>query len=155
MKYMIRGGFLILLLAALSGCGSAFHNGTEMAVSSVTITGLPTGIYAGREMVFSYNTGGGWIHDKPAEFTSGKFAGTVTATGDWTLTFNPPLQVVTATVDFLLIDSGKNWDTYKIDKKHSGKSGGDVVLDNTWAGAANPAAFKGVVNGDNVEWTVE
>ena len=54
-----------------------------------------------------------------------------------------------------MIDSGKNWDTYKIDKKHSGKSCGDVVLDNTWAGAANPASFIGVVNGDNVEWTVE
>ncbi len=151
MKNILRGGILILLVAALSGCGSAFHNGTEMRLSSISVKGLPANIYSGKEMVFSYNTGGGWIHDKPALFTSGDYGAVVDSNGDWIVTFSPPLVVTTSTVTFLLIDTGKNWDTYKVDKKHSGKSGGDVILDNPWA----PATIVGVVNGDNVEWTVE
>ena len=56
----------------------------------------------------------------------------VDANGDWTMTFSPPLVVTTAQLTFLLVDSGKNWDTYKVDKKHSGKSGGDVIIDNSY-----------------------
>lgn len=151
MKNIVRGGLLALLLGALMGCGNAFHNGTQMNLSSVSVTGLPASIYSGTEMVFSYDTGGGWIHDKPALFTSGEYSAVVDANGDWTVTFSPPLVVTTAQLTFLLVDAGKNWDTYKVDKKHSGKSGGDVIIDNPWTSAS----IKGVVNGDTVDWTVE
>lgn len=151
MKSILRGGFLILLAVALSGCGNAFHNGTEMTLSGISVTGLPSSIYGGTEMILSYDTGGGWIHDKPALFDSGTYSGTVDANGDWSVTFSPPLTITTSTVTFLLIDAGKNWGTYKIDKKHSGKSGGDVILDNPWA----PASITGVVDGENVNWTIE
>ena len=154
-KFILSGGFFILLLATLISCGNTFHNGTEMTVSKISVTGLPASIYAGRSMVFSYDTGGGWIHDKPALFDSGTYSSVVTESGDWTVTFSPPLVVTTASISFLLIDSGKNWDTYKIDKKHSGKGGGDVVIDNTWGGLISPTSFNGVVNGDNVVWTIE
>jgi hypothetical protein len=155
MKYLVRWGWLILLITALIGCGHVFHNGTEMAVSSVEVSGLPVSLYKDVTMVFSYDTGGGWIHDIPTEFNSGNYSAKVDANGNWKVTFSSPLIVKTASLTFLLIDKDKNWNTYKVDKKHSGKSGGDVMLDNTWAGAANPVQIKGVVNGDDVEWTLE
>lgn len=156
MKFIIRGSFLLLLLGALISCGNVLHNGTEMYLKSIEVTGLPTSIYNGTKMVFSYDTGGGWIHDKYSEFESGKYSATVDANGRWFLEFDGlGEKITTASVTFLIVDQGKNWDTTKIDKKHSGKGGGDVILDNTWGGAGAPAKFKGVVNGDNVEWTVE
>lgn len=147
----------LLLVAVLAGCGSALHNGTEMAVERVTLTGLPSAVYAeGQVMVFSYNMGdSGWIHDDATLFAMPKYRGTVAADGSLVINFGTPIQIVTPVLEFLLIDPAKTWATLKIDLKHSGKNGGNVTLDNTWAGAASPERILGVVSGDDVDWDYE
>ncbi len=148
---------LVAAIAVLSGCGSALHNGTEMAIERVTLTGLPSAVYAeGQEMVFSYNMGDdGWIHDDATLFAMPKYRASVAADGSLVFNFGTPIEIVTPTLKFLLIDPAKTWATLKIDLKHSGKSGGDVELDNTWAGAAAPERILGVVSGDDVAWDYE
>jgi hypothetical protein len=148
---------LLAAVAVLSGCGSVLHNGTEMAVERITLTGLPSAVYAeGQEMVFSFKqTDGVWIHDDATAFALAKYRASVAADGSLVYNFGTPLQIVTPTLSFLLIDPSKTWATLKIDTKHSGKSGGDVVLDNTWAGAASPVRILGVVSGDAVDWDYE
>ncbi|MBN1242726.1 MAG: hypothetical protein JXA15_08470 [Spirochaetales bacterium] len=155
----IFAALLLVAVAVLSGCGSVLHNGTEMAIERVTLTGLPSAVYAeGQEMVFSYNMGdAGWIHDdaNAALFAMPKYRASVAADGSLVFNFGSPIEIVTPTLTFLLIDPDKTWATLKIDLKHSGKSGGDVVLDNTWAGAAAPERVLGVVSGDDVAWDYE
>jgi hypothetical protein len=149
------GGLALAILAALAfaGCGSALHNGTEMDVTSVMVTGLPANPYAvGQVMVFSYNKGTSWVHDDATEFASARFRAAVSATGTLTYSFSPPLQITTPTLVFLLIDPNKGWNTFQLDKKHSGGKGGDATLDSTWGGAINPVTITGTVSGDSVTW---
>jgi len=152
---------LFLTLAALAGvlltgCTHAFHNGTEMALGTVTVTGLPTNPYApGQVLVFSYNTGSSWIHDDAALFADSKYRATVASDGSVTFTFSPALTITTATLTFLLIDPSKGWDVYQIDKKHSGKKGGDASVDNLWTGASTPQTLVGTVSGDDVTWAFQ
>ncbi len=159
MKHTTVFAVLILALAAvLSGCGSVLHNGTEMAIEQVKVTGLPASPYAtGTILVFSYKQANGvWIHDDPVAKTDVRYRASVAADGSVTFSFGgTPLTIVTPTLTFLIIDTLPNWATFKIDLKHSGKSGGDVSLDNTWAGAASPERVLGVVSGDAVDWDYE
>jgi hypothetical protein len=145
---LLVGAFL------LASCGNALHNGTEMGISTVTLTGLPA-IYEGKVMVFSYDDGSQWVHDDtdPGGRWEDPYYHATVAGGNLTFTFAPPLEITTPVLKFLLIDyPGKNWDSIKIDKKHSGMSGGDVELDSTWGGIGSPEDILGVVIGDDVEW---
>jgi len=163
MKNTMKIGALVLLVSMiLTGCANVFHNGTVMALSQVKVTGLPANPYsAGKLMVFSYNLGSSkWVHDEPSLFADVKYRAAVSADGSLTYTFNPPLLISTPTLTFLLIDSGKVWGTFQLDKKVAGKKGGDVSLDNTWSGydAAKPEKFQkvlGTVSGDDVTWAFE
>jgi len=150
---------LLALVALIAGCGNALHNGTEMDVSSVVVTGLPTATYPpGTAMVFSYcmNVSSDlWVHSTTTDFTNAKYTASVAANGSLTYTFSPPVIITDPILKFLLIDPGTNWSSMKIDKKVGGKNGGDVILDNNWGGVANPVTVKGVVSGDNVTWTIE
>jgi hypothetical protein len=62
------------------------------------------------------------------------------------------LVVTSGQLQFLLIDPTMNWNTLKVDKKVSGKSGGDVYLDNTWA---TDVTIAGTVSGDDVNWVIQ
>ncbi len=156
MKTTWKTGVLVLFVSLLlAGCTSAFHNGTEMAIGSVKVTGLPANPYANQVMVFSYNLGSQWIHDNATLFADTKYRATTTADGSLTFTFTPPLEITTPTLTFLLINPDKGWDTFQVDKKHSGKKGGDASLDNQWTGASNPLTIVGQVSGDDVAWTFE
>lgn len=142
--------FIVSLL--LFSCGNTLHNGTEMTISQVTLTGLPTSVYAeGQEMVFSYNDGVTWVHDDD-RFEDATYISTVDANGDITYSFDPVLEITTPELVFLLIDPDKNWDQLQIDSSHSGKKWGDVSLDNQWTGTLNPLVIEGVVNGDSIDW---
>jgi hypothetical protein len=79
----------------------------------------------------------------------------VAADGSLTYTFSPPIIITDPILKFLLIDPGTNWSSMKIDKKVSGKSGGDVILDNNWGGSANPVTVTGTVSGDDVTWAIQ
>ena len=155
MKNTMKLGTLVLMIAlTMTGCTSAFHNGTQMTVSSIQVTGLPSGVYAaGQRMAFSFNDGNGnWIHGTPALLSDPKWSALVAADGSWTLNFSPNLVVTSGQLQFLLIDPTTNWNTLKVDKKVSGKSGGDVYLDNTWGSGV---VITGVVVGDDVTWSIQ
>ncbi len=150
---LIKGAFALLMALALTGCGSAFHNGTEMTISSVKITGLPANPYApGQNMVFSYNMGSKWVHDDATLFDGGTYTASVAADGSLTYNFSPALVITTPTLTFLMIDPAKGWNTYQIDKKHSGKKGGDGSVENLWSAGLT---LTGKVSGDDVTWTLE
>jgi hypothetical protein len=136
-----------------TSCGNFLHNGTEMAITEVSITGLPA-VYDGKTMVFSYNDGSQWIHDDtdPGGRWEDPYYQATVAGGVLTFNFTPPLEITTPDLTYLIIDTGKNWDNLKIDKKHSGKSGGDVVLESTWGGIGSPETIVGSVSGDDVNW---
>lgn len=156
MRNLGKAAVLVLALV-LTGCTHAFHNGTEMAISKIEVKGLPS-TYKGVEMVFSFEGGGGngkWVHDVPSLFDGDTYKATVAADGTWTKTLSPVVIHNLATLKFIMIDKAKNWDTYQVDKKHSGKKGGDVVLDNLWTGAASPKTLVGTVKGDDVDWAFE
>jgi hypothetical protein len=156
MKTTMKLGTLVLLIGlVLSGCTSAFHNGQQMQVGAIKLTGLPSGVYAaGQKMAFSYNDGNGnWIHGTPALLSDPRWSADVAADGSWTLNFSPALVITTAQLQFLLIDPTMNWNTLKIDKKVSGKSGGDVYLDNKWD--SRTWTLTGKVSGDDVTWDFE
>ncbi|MBN2616703.1 MAG: hypothetical protein JXR64_00175 [Spirochaetales bacterium] len=143
---------LIITLLGLSSCSNELHNGTEMVVSQVTVTGLPSSTYPeGQQMVLSHYDGTVWGHDGD-RFTDSTFIGTVTAEGTLTYNFSPALEITTPEFSFLLIDPDKTWDSLKIDTKHSGLSGGDIELENLWTGSLNPVVVEGVVDGDSVTW---
>jgi hypothetical protein len=158
MKNSMRLGVFVLLVGlVLGGCTSAFHNGTQMTVAKVMVTGLPAGVYpAGQQLVFSFNDGNGnWIHDIDTvgtKIVAPDYTAAVAADGSWTLTLSTPLVVATGQIQFLLIDPTKNWNALKVDKKVSGKSGGDVYLDNTWG---KNVSIVGKVSGDDVTWDIE
>ena len=121
-KTMKLGALVVWLGLVLAGCTSAFHNGTQLTVATVKVTGLPAGVYAaGQLMVFSFNDGNGnWIHDIDAvggKIVSPKFTAAVAADGSWTLNFSPFITVTSGQLQFLLIDPTKNWNTLKVDKK--------------------------------------
>lgn len=155
MKHLTTWGVVALLSLVLSGCGNAFHNGTEMKLTSVTVKGLPSSPYStGTQMYFDVcldQSADIWVHTNFAAAGNEKYLGTVSADGTLTYSFSPALVVTTATLKFLLIDPAKNWNVVKIDKKHSGKSGGDVVLDNPWS----TTTLVGTVKGDDVTWNFE
>lgn len=158
MKNTLNLGVLVLVVGLMvSGCSNVFHNGTQMSIATVKVTGLPTNPYTpGQVMIFSYNVNGtgNWVHDNKASkpFTDAYWQAPVAADGSWTLTFSPPLEVLSGQVQFLLIDPGKNWNNLKVDHKISGKSGGDVYLDSTWA---PNSTITGTVSGDSVSWTIQ
>lgn len=155
MKTTVKLGALFLVLSlVLSGCTHALHNGTQMTITKVRVTGLPTGVYAaGQRMAFSFNDGNGnWIHSIPSQLSDPKWSALVDASGNWELDFSPALVFTAGQLQFLLIDPTQNWNTLKIDKKVSGKSGGDVILDNPWI--PNVSVI-GVVNGDDVTWSIQ
>lgn len=158
MKNMGKLATLVLALGLLAtSCGNVFHNGTEMAISQIKIVGLPS-TYSGVDMVFSFEGGGGngkWVHDVPTLFDGNTYKATVGADGSWTKVLGSVLIHSSATLKFILVDEGKNWDTFQIDKKHSGRKGGDVILDNTWTGAGSPKVLVGTVKGEDVNWTFE
>lgn len=156
MKNLGKAAVLVLALI-LTGCGHAFHNGSEMAISKIEITGLPS-TYTGVDLVFSFEGGGGngkWVHDNPTLFASDTYKATVAADGTWTKTLSPVLIHTGATLRFLLVDEGPNWDIYQLDKGHSGRKAGDVILDNTWTGAGSPKTLVGRVKGIDVDWAFE
>ena len=160
MKNTLKLGVLLLALL-LSGCTSALHNGTVMNITQVKITGLPTNPYTpGLRLIFDYCidfTGDKWVHSVPANLTDNTkpayaYSAPVAADGSWTVNLSPPLQITSGQLKFLVVDWGNvtpSWNTIKIDKKVSGKSGGDVILDNPWA----TTTVVGVVAGDNVTWS--
>lgn len=157
MKNLMKLGVLVLLGLLAAGCTNAFHNGTQMTVGSVKVTGLPANPYApGQQMVFSYNMGSYWVHDKPALLSDTKYIASVAADGSLTYTFNPPLVITTPTLTFLLINAGATqlWGTFQVDKKHSGKKGGDASLENLWSGATSQTIL-GKVSGDDVTWSYQ
>ena len=146
---------LLLTLGLLTSCDHVLHNGTSMAISQVKLIGLPSSPYAaGTSMVFSYNTGNGWIHDQDSTFTDAKYSAKVLADGSWTLNFSPALLLTASQLQYLLIDAGKNWNTMKITKKISGQSGvgDDGLMDNLWSGASAPTSLVGTVRGSDVTW---
>ncbi|QEN03979.1 hypothetical protein EW093_04440 [Thiospirochaeta perfilievii] len=153
-KKIKLAALLALVVFTLMGCDNALHNGTEMAISKVTVTGLPSDTYPeGKEMVFSYNrssTDDDWIHDDDL-FTDPYYSGTVNAEGTLTFNFSPALELTTPKLVFLIIDPDKTW-AIKIASNHSLDGGSNVELDNTWAGALNPEEVEGVVDGDSVNW---
>lgn len=161
MKNIIK--ITVLLLVTLSlfvSCGNDLHNGTQMNVTSVTVTGLPTNTYTdGAAYVFSFKMNdGNWVHDT-ASWSDAKYRANVVVqdgTGSLTFTFGgSPIVITGPQLQFLIIDyPGKTWDSCKITDKIEGKSGNDVKLDNTWTGAANPVTVTGVVSGVDVEWTI-
>ncbi|HZK20623.1 MAG TPA: hypothetical protein VFC68_07860 [Treponemataceae bacterium] len=139
------------LFIGVSSCGNDLHNGTEMTISKVEITGLPTDVYANVDMMFSYiMPSGDWVHDTPGAQAAN--TATVNATGTYELNFSPALEFQQAQLQFLLIDTATDWDNKKIDTKHSGKDGGDVTLANMWSGIEEKTVL-GVVDGDNVNWS--
>ncbi len=141
-----------LVIFALSSCDNALHNGTEMIISQVVLTGLPENPYAeGQEMIFSYNDGTKWVHDDIAN-ADDIFISTVDADGTLTFTFPDNLLITTPVLQFILIDPDTQWDSFQIDTKHSGGKGGDVELDNKWSGSSNPQVIEGTVDGDDVTW---
>ena len=157
MKNMGKLAALLLALGLLAtSCGNVFHNGTEMAISKIKVVGLPS-TYNGVDLVFSFEGGGGggkWVHDVPSIFNASTYKATV-SNGTWTKTLSPVLVHSGATLRFILVDKDKNWDTYQVDKKHSGKKGGDVILDNQWTGSGSPLTLVGTVKGDDVDWAFE
>lgn len=127
----------------------------DRLISQVSLSGLPSTPYTpGTTMIFSYQIvegWGGWVHDDLSTFNDARYAATVQADGSLTFTFSPPLAVSTPSLQFLLIDSGKNWETLKIDRKHSGFSGGDGIL----TPEVGTKSVVGVVNGDLVDWSLQ
>lgn len=167
MKHTYKLGMSLLgLLAALvlASCGSILHNGTEMDISSVTLGSLPPDVYpVGQTLIFDFCysvSSDTWVHNgMPAELTnpSSIYASTVQADGSITWNFSTPLIVKDSVLKFLIVDNKNppSWNTMKIDKKVSGKSGGDVIFDNAWCGVADPVTVTGVVSGDDVNWTLQ
>lgn len=156
MKHIAKWGVILALVLGLTACGNAFHNGTEMKLTSVTVKGLPASPYAaGKQLYFDLCTNQSadlWVHSNSFSAPDAStYLGTVDASGTFTVTFSPALTITTATLKFLIIDNPANWNVVKIDKKHSGKSGGDVVLDNPWS----TTALVGTVKGDDVNWNFE
>lgn len=144
-----------LVIFTLSSCDNAMHNGTEMLVSKVVLTGLPTNPYSdGQEMIFSYNNGSSWAHDDISNVDP-IFIREVDADGTLTYTFTEPLVITTPELVFLLIDPAKQWDTMQIDTKHSGGKGGNAELANKWSGSLNPQIVEGTVEGDDVTWVYQ
>ena len=161
MKHTWKLVTVVLLVGLVaSGCTHALHNGTEMLITKVKLVGLPSAPYStGTKMVFDYCidiTADYWVHSAGnADFTNAKFIGTAAANGTMTFTFTTPLSIQTPQLKFLLINPGKDWGTMKIDKKHSGKSGGDVIIDNKWSGSTQLLTLTGTVSGDDVNWVLE
>ena len=156
MKNTMKIGVMLVLVGVLlAGCSNVFHNGTEMTVTQVKVTGVPANPYTSTvKMVFSYDTGSGWIHDaaNKAKFDSAMYQASRAADGILTYTFSPALVITTPTLKFLLIDTATGWGTFQLDKKHSGKKGGDATLDNNWSAGQK---ILGVVSGDDVTWSYE
>jgi len=156
---------LVALVVLVSGCTSALHNGTVMKITQVKLTGLPTDPYApGTKLVFDFCidwTADKWVHSTPSYLTDSSTANpysnlvaAVASDGSWTVNISPPLQITSGQLKFLIVDWGNvtpSWNTMKIDKKVSGKSGGDVILDNPWS----TTTVQGVVSGDSVTWTYQ
>jgi hypothetical protein len=156
MKHIAKWAVVAMVALVLAGCGNAFHNGTQMNLTSVTVKGLPSSPYApGTQLYFDLclnQSADLWVHSNNFAYVDApKFLGTVDASGTFTVTFSPAMVVTSATIKFLLIDNPPNWNVLKVDKKHSGKSGGDVVLDNPWS----TTALVGTVKGDDVNWNFE
>ncbi len=158
MKTKIKlAALFALVILTLSSCGNALHNGTEMVVSKVTLTGLPTDPYTeGLEMLFSYDLGNDvWLHGDEVLREETQYRGTVTADGSIIFTFSPALIILTPTLDFLIREY-PNFDDWS--KKVSGKikdmQYANVIFDNTWAGSTVIYEIEGVVTGDDVAWEI-
>ena len=144
-----------LVIFALSSCDNSMHNGTEMLISEVVLSGLPDDPYAvGQEMIFSYNDGTKWVHDDLTDYDA-KFLSTVDADGTITFTFTENLMITTPVLQFILIDPDTQWDSFQIDTKHSGGKGGDVELDNKWSGSSSPQIIEGTVDGESITWVYQ
>lgn len=141
---------------ALGGCGNILHNGTEMDLAKITITGLPANPFAeGQTMVFSYDTGNGWIHDSGTLFASPTYSANVT-NGSLTYSFNPPLVIQTPVLQFLLIDPGKNWQTLQLDNAWGAAAAfNNVQFTNIWKGSGDPVTVLGAVSGTSLTWTLQ
>ncbi|HUX42150.1 MAG TPA: hypothetical protein VMV83_13370 [Rectinemataceae bacterium] len=163
MKYTKRLGRIAGMLAlaflaalALGGCGNILHNGTEMDLAKLTVTGLPANPFAeGQTMIFSYDTGNGWIHDSGTLFADPTYAAKVT-NGSLTYTFNPPLVIKTPVLQFLFIDPGKNWQTLQLDNSWGAAAAfNNVNFTNIWKGASDPVTITGTVSGASLTWTLQ
>lgn len=160
MKRLILGAAAcLLLLLSTTGCTNVLHNGTQMVVQSVTVTGLPSNPFApGTQLAFSYNINNTnvWVHDTVANLTNSQWMSTVAANGSWTHTFTTPLVITSSQLTFLLIDPTQNWSVYQVDNRIiSGTSYNNVVLNNTWGGSSSPVSIVGTVKGNDVTWTIQ
>ena len=160
MKHMKRlGGWALLVLAALAlvGCGSAFHNGTEMVIKSITVTGLPANPFApGQQLAFSYQDGGGnWTHGTTSLMKDPEYMSTVSANGTWSHTFPTPLLITTGQLTFLLIDPTENWGEFQVDNRVvTGTSYNNVVMPNNWQTSGVNIVGQ-VYNGTYVKWSYQ
>ncbi len=113
------------ILFSVAGCSNAMHDGTQMAIGSIEVTGLPAS-YEGLNLTIRGNAFG-WT-------ASGNPGGIVTG-GKVTITL--PVASITSDpiVEFKLAKD-TTWDN------ELGAAGGNAKLDNTWTG---PALIKKIV----------
>lgn len=148
-KILIVIAALAVLIGATS-CGTALHNGTQMAVGSIEVTGLPASM-EGKTVEFM----GFWDGGSSA---SAKENQTI-VDGKVTLVFDPPTVQEAPVLAFKVkpIAAHGDWLWAIGDKlRLGGDDVGNANVNNTWTGPLVIKKIVGKVNSDNsVTWTVE
>ena len=149
-KIFIIIAVLAVLFTATS-CGTGLHNGTEMAIGSIEVTGLPKSM-EGKTVEFKGFWGAGCTEVVAKEnqtITDGKV----------TLEFDPPTIQFGPTLGFKIkpIDADGGWDwSIATSLRLGGPDVDNAQIANTWTGPVDAKKIVGAVQEDNsVKWTVE
>ena len=148
-KIFIIIAVLAVLFTATS-CGTGLHNGTQMAIGSIEVTGLPKSMEGKTVEFMGFWDGGTAAAAKESQkITDGKV----------TLEFDPPTIQSAPTLAFkikpIAADGDWAW-AIGTSLRLGGEDVGNIQVANTWTGPVDVKKIVGVVQEDNsVKWTVE
>lgn len=134
---------------AVTSCDTAMHDGTQMYVEKIIVTGLPTTMEGKTVELMGFWGGGTEAKSDLVKIVGGEVTLTLTS-GQIQSAPNPEFKIKP-------IDTDGGWDWSIGEKLRLGGSDvGNAKVDNTWTGPVTPKTIKGTVNDDNtVTWKVE
>ncbi len=148
MKKMLYVLAAAVALFAIAGCSTGMHDGTQMYIEKVVVTGLPASMEGKTVELMGFWNGGTPATTDQKKITSGSVTLTL-ATGQ--IQSGPSIEFKIKPID---PDGGWDW-SIGTKLRLGGNDVDNAKVDNTWTGPASPKMIKGVVNSDNtVTWSV-